>query len=349
MYTTLTYRYRIKDSSTIALLQVLSSQTNFVWNYCNDVIRRRWKESRRFTNKCDLHALTKGASSELDLNSQTVQNIYEELVAKVTKHKKSIRFRTRKRNLGWIPFKGQTFKFYGNYCVYNSQKFRLWYHRRLPLGAEVKTGCFSETSEGKWFLNLVVKFKEFLPPAPKVATGLDLGLKTVVTSAHGNKFDRENLTKKYASKLAKSQRHRKKRQVKKINAKIKNSRLDFNHKTSHSLTKRYGKIFCGDVASSKLATTRFAKSVYDASWCQLKTFLSYKSIRRQGMFQEVSEYNSTRTCSSCTCLTGPQGIGALGVREWLCASCNTVHDRDINSALNHLRLGHETLNAAKAA
>ncbi|MDQ8935217.1 zinc ribbon domain-containing protein, partial [Acinetobacter rudis] len=33
----------------------------------------------------------------------------------------------------------------------------------------------------------------------------------------------------------------------------------------------------------------------------------------------------------------------LGIRAWQCMECGTFHDRDINSALNILALGHKRL------
>jgi transposase len=33
----------------------------------------------------------------------------------------------------------------------------------------------------------------------------------------------------------------------------------------------------------------------------------------------------------------------LRIREWKCVNCGTAHDRDKNSALNILALGHERL------
>ena len=39
----------------------------------------------------------------------------------------------------------------------------------------------------------------------------------------------------------------------------------------------------------------------------------------------------------------PKGIAGLGIREWICSDCGTVHDRDVNAAKNILALGHERL------
>jgi hypothetical protein len=71
-------RYRIKDSSKAKQLDRLSSQVNFVWNNCNDLIIKRWKESRQYTSKKEINVLVKGGSKELDLN-QTIWAIgYEQ-------------------------------------------------------------------------------------------------------------------------------------------------------------------------------------------------------------------------------------------------------------------------------
>lgn len=47
METTITYQYRIKDSSVKPILTKMSSNINFV---CNEIVRKNWKESRLYTS-----------------------------------------------------------------------------------------------------------------------------------------------------------------------------------------------------------------------------------------------------------------------------------------------------------
>ena len=346
LYTT--YQFRLKDGNLRLFLKKLAWETNLVWNYVNDIVRKRWKESRLYTSEADLNKLLKGSSEFLSINAQSIQAITQEYLLKLKTVKKFLRWRSVKKHLGWLPFKGQSFKFHGGYAVYNKQKFRLWQHRALPEGAAIKMGSFGEDARGRWYLNLVVEAPKLSPeenPPPGSFVGIDPGLKTIITTSDGDMFERSNLTKTYAAKLAKAQRRKKKKQVKNIHAKIKNSRKDFAHKVSLELAQSYETIFFGDVSSKKLAKTKMAKSVYDAAWQQIKEFCRYKSLRRGGKLLEISERKSTITCSSCLEETGPSGLSGLGVRGWTCRGCNTVHDRDVNAAKNILRFGHETLRA----
>ena len=348
----LTYRFRLKDGSRRDELKALAGHVNFVWNFCNDVIRRRWRESRFYTTKSDLQVLVKGSSKLLEINSQTIQAVAHECLLRVQKTRKNVRFRTGRKNLGWIPFNGQTVKFHGGYIDYNGYRLRLWEHRKIPDGFQIKTGSFTEDSRGRWYVNLSCEIPDgnwFQSPSPSGSmVGIDPGMKTVMTTSEGDGFRRDNITRKYAEKLAKAQRHRKKRQTRNIHARIKNSRLDWNHKRSFELAKKYQTIFFGNASSGKLARTRMASGVHDAGWYQIKTFLSYKSLRRGGRMLEVNERNSTVTCSICFQKTGPSGLSGLGIREWSC-TCGAVHDRDFNAARNILRLGHETLSLGQMA
>jgi IS605 OrfB family transposase len=173
--------------------------------------------------------------------------------------------------------------------------------------------------------------------------GIDLGLKTIATLSDGRTLDRENQTIKYANKLAMAQRARKKKLVKNIYAKIANVRNDWAHKQTTKLVNEFDTIVIGNVSSKKLVKTRMAKSVLDAGWGQFKSMLAYKAIALGVDYKMVDESFSTVTCSVCFEKSGPSGLRALRVRQWICGKCGTNHNRDVNAAKNILaRFGHET-------
>ena len=61
------------------------------------------------------------------------------------------------------------------------------------------------------------------------------------------------------------------------------------------------------------------------------------------MFEEVNEAYTTQICSCCGEITAssPKGRADLGIREWSCECLDS--QRDLNSAMNILALGHERL------
>ena len=110
------------------------------------------------------------------------------------------------------------------------------------------------------------------------------------------------------------------------------------------LVKENALIIIGNLSAKKLVKTRMAKSVLDAGFSAFKTMLKYKCENAGVLFEEVNEAYTTQTCSCCgSRCSSPRGRTGLGIREWQCMGCGTLHDRDINSALNILALGHERL------
>jgi IS605 OrfB family transposase len=118
--------------------------------------------------------------------------------------------------------------------------------------------------------------------------------------------------------------------------------IDALHKYSKKIVSKYQNIFIGDVSSVKLARTRMAKSVPDAGWGMLKTFLQYKGRQAGRSVKIISERNTTRTCSTCGASTGPKGLSMVIVSVWVCAECGVSHDRDVNAARNILFVGRSS-------
>ena len=109
--------------------------------------------------------------------------------------------------------------------------------------------------------------------------------------------------------------------------------------------KENGAIFVGNVNAAGLAKTNMAKSVLDAGWSSFRTMLQHKCDHAAVWFEEVNESYTTQTCSDCGTLPNsrPKGIAGLGIREWTCSECGSVHDRDVNAARNILARGHARL------
>jgi len=356
----LTYSYRIKDSGAAARqLGACARAVNMVWNFCNETqktalnrasarcIERRSQTVAipNFFSAYELHTLLKGAGKELGLHSQTVQGIADEYVTRRQQFKKRwLRWRSSKKSLGWVPFKASGLQISDDVVKYCGQEFRLWLSR--PIEGTVKSGSFSQDSRGRWYVNITTDHAPDNVKAASAEIGIDLGLKTLAACSNGKKFRAARYTRRYARQLALAQKDGKKKRAKGLNAKIKNSRKDLNHKVSHELTRDNSLVVIGNVSSSKLTQTRMAKSVLDAGWSQLRTFLKYKAIARECTYLEVSEHLTSQTCSRCATRSppgAPRGVKGLGIREWVCGACNAVHDRDVNAALNILRIGRDSL------
>ena len=328
----ITYRYRIKDSNQIKWLKSIAGKVNHAWNMTQDLKLSHKKEKDEWLS-CGL--LLKEIKVE-GLCAQTTQAVVKEYVKKCIQFKKvKLRWRTGKKNLGWIPCTNQNVKFdteTGDFR-FMKRKFRIWYSR--PIVGKIMTISLNEDSRGRWYINVVCENSEQQEHGDRVI-GIDLGCKDQLVCSDEVKYSRENLIKKYEDKLAMAQRAKKKKLTKAIHAKIKNKRLDWNHKTTTEICRTSSFVAVGDIGSKKLMKTRMAKSLADASHAQIKTMLLYKALRHGMVVKIVSEKFSTVTCSVCNERSGPSGLSGLGVRQWKCSECGANHDRDVNASRNIL-------------
>jgi putative transposase len=333
----LTYRYRIKDSTSGMHLGKMAGAINYVWNFCNEVSLLAFRRDKTFLSAYDLHKLTAGTSKDLRLSADTIQQVCTEYVTRRKQFKKiKLKWRSKKRSLGWIPFKAAYITFQGDTVTYCGQRFRLWLSR--PVEGIIKTGSFTQDARGRWYVNLQCEVSDATEPVGHLDLGIDLGLMNQIACSDGIVYRRENLTRQHEQSLAMAQRAHKKRRVKTIQAKIANTRADWTHKATTAIARRAKLIVIGDVSSSKLIKTPFAKSTLDAAWHSVRFQLHYKANRLAGTCVSGRETFSSVTCSDCGNRCGPSGLRALGVRAWICPSCGSAHERDVNAARNILRL-----------
>ena len=321
----------------------MSSAINYVWNYCNEVSLLAFRRDKTFLSAYDLHKLTAGTSKDVRLSADTIQQVCTEYVTRRRQFRKvKLKWRSRKRSLGWIPFKAAYITLAGDTVTYCGHRFRLWLS--CPVEGTVKTGSFTQDTRGRWYVNLQCEVADASEPVGYLELGIDLGLTNQIACSDGIVYSRENLTRQHEDALAMAQRAGKKQRIKAIQARIANCRNDWTHKATTAIARRAKLIVIGDVSSSKLIKTPFAKSTYDASWHTIRHQLTCKAKRLAGVCVPGPESFSSVTCSACGTRSGPSGLSALGVRAWCCTACGVLHDRDVNAATNIIRLrtGHRT-------
>ncbi|MFM2318651.1 MAG: hypothetical protein RLZZ215_1272 [Pseudomonadota bacterium] len=350
-----TLKVRIKDKHK-PILERMAFEVNQVWNTANEITafysyipvpEVGWLSQSY--SAFDLQKQLKGIKAERGfiIHSTTVQEVI------AVHHKARRQFKTdqlrwrvsggSRRSLGWIPFKAGAAKWKSGQVYFAGHYFKVWDSYGLSQ-FEFRAGSFSQDARGRWYFNIVVEVAQMTSSATG-EVGVDLGLKEVATCSNGVKLESKQFYRELESKLGIAQRANKKQRVKAIHAQIKNRRLNHIHQFTTRLVKENALIVVGNVNSSKLAKTKMAKSVLDASWFMLKTQLDYKSKAMQAVFIEVNEKYTTQACSCCGCISpnSPKGRAGLRIREWSCPECGAVHDRDVNAARNILALGHERL------
>ena len=341
-----TLKLRVKDKHA-KVLCAMAREVNQVFNFCNETSSIAIRERFKWLSGFDLQKLTAGFSKcdGVQIGSATIQQVCEEYAIRRKQFKKTrLNWRvsnpkSSKYSLGWIPFKAGAAKYKAGQIQFFGNKISLWDSYGLSK-YELRSGSFSQDARGRWYFNVAVKV-ECSTSDGAASVGIDLGLKECATTSTGQKLEGHWLRKNEEA-LSKSQRARKKDRTRAIHAKIKNQRKDALHKFSSVLVKNNAAIFVGDVASAKLVKTKMAKSTLDAGWSMLKTMLEYKAIQAGIVFEEVNESYTTQTCNVCGVIAGPKGLAGLNKRVWEC-ECGTVHDRDVNAALNIRARGHSRL------
>ena len=203
--------------------------------------------------------------------------------------------------------------------------------------------------DGRYYASFVVERAAIPLPACDPEVGIDLGLTSLIVTSDGEIIGNPRFLRAKERKLARAQRVLSRRQngsanrararhrVAVLHRTVRETRLDHAHKIALRLVRDNQAVYAEGLCVSGLARTRLARSVHDAGWSQLLRLIEDKAVQYGRTFARIGRFEPTsQVCSACGVKDGPK---PLNVREWTCAACGTVHDRDVNAARNILAAG----------
>ncbi len=184
-----------------------------------------------------------------------------------------------------------------------------------------------------------------MPVEIKDKTGIDVGLKSLLTMSNGSQIEPPEFLRASEKRLSREQIHLSKKKLRsknrnkqrivvaKVHRRIRNQRKDFAHKTSRKLVNEYDHIVFEDLQIQNMVQNhRLAKSISDAGWSQLINFTKTKAEYAGKIVELVNPKNTSQNCSGC----GNTVQKDLSVRIHSCPFCGLVLDRDHNAAINIL-------------
>lgn len=252
---------------------------------------------------------------------------------------------------------------------------KLVVHRSIPEGFKIKTATVSRVCDG-WYVALaleditVPEFHTDLIPSTDNTIGIDLGLKSFLTTSDGcevaiPQYYRkshsllQSLQQKLQYKKNKNSKRRQKaiKRLGKQHQKVANQRKDFHHKTANWLLGK-GEVIAHEALHVKNMLHRckpkqdeagnfipngqsrkagLNKSIVDAGWNNFLHILTFKAERAGQLVAAVNSSGTSQFCSSC----GVKVAKTLADRIHKC-TCGLEICRDWNAAINikQLAVGH---------
>jgi putative transposase len=368
------FKYRwYPTSEQAALLMRTFGCVRYVWNRALAERTDAWRQRQQHTRYEDTSAwltqwkrdadtwwLTEVSSVPLQ---QTLRHQQSALRRFFDKRARYPRFKSKRRSKASAEFTRSAFRRRDGqlHLAKLAEPLDIRWSRPLPDGAEPSTVTVSRDRVGRWFVSIAVDdptLPDVLPAADAVV-GVDLGLAALVVLSTGETVTNLRHERRDRQRLARGQRNLSRtqegsnnrnkaaRKVARIHARIVDRRrvpgpLRVERSETNNLSTRLIRenqtIVVEDLNVAGMVSNRsLARSISDAAWGELVRQLEYKAAWYGRAVVRVDRwYPSSKRCSDCGWIIHDL---PLNFREWTCAQCGVVHDRDHNAARNILAAG----------
>jgi putative transposase len=361
-----TFHYRLYPTrkQQRALEQTLD-ECRWLYNRFLDQRKTAWDERQETIGLYDQHAqlppLKHERASLQGVHSQVLQNVGVRI---------DLAFQAFFRRVkngdtpGYPRFRGRDrydsfcFPQYGNGCKLDGNQLylskighvRVVLHR--PLEGTPKTVCVRRSATGKWSVTIACEWEPTRLPEVPDPVGLDVGLAAFATLSTGETIPNPRFFRAEEKALARAQRRlakeakgtptrRKRRKiVARVHERTRFRRRDFTHQKSRRVVNRFQVIAAEELSVNRMVHNHcLAKSISDAAWAEFLSMIRVKAEWAGRAFIAVNPAYTSQDCSRC----GHRQKMPLADRVYRCPCCLLELDRDLNAALNLLRVGLHAL------
>jgi putative transposase len=357
------YKYRFYPTPEQAALLICTfGCVRYVYNRALAERSRAWTQDKRrvtFADTCRMLTQWKAepeASWLYEVSNVALQQGLQHLQAAFVnfwaKQAKYPKFKSRHKSRASATFTTSGFRWRDGqiWLAKMGAPLHIVWSRSLPEGAEPSLVTVSRDAAGRWHVSIQVQEPVKMPSPMSAAVGIDVGITSLATLSTGEKITNPRHERRDRARLALAQRrlakkrkgsaNREKARVKvgRAYARITDRRRDFLHKLSTRIIRENQTVVIEDLSVRNMVRVRaLARAISDASWSELRRMLEYKADWYGRTVIAIDRFHpSSKTCSACGHLAAKM---PLNVREWTCASCGALHDRDVNAAKNILAAG----------
>jgi putative transposase len=226
----------------------------------------------------------------------------------------------------------------------------------------IKSATLSKTKTRKYELSVLIEMEESELARYQhtgKSVGIDLGVKDLVVTSDGKRFENKHFSKAEKRKVAKLSKQLSKKQkgsnnrekarlrLAKVYEKIANRRKDYLHQIVNALLREYDTVFMENLnVSGMLKNHKLAYAIQELGLSLFKALLKDKAALNGKAVVEIGRFfPSSQLCSQC----GYRYRNLrLSERQWHCPQCDSDLDRDVNAARNILREGERNVGARSA-
>jgi len=213
--------------------------------------------------------------------------------------------------------------------------------------SNIKSGTLTKNKCGEYYFSILIylPLNKILSKPINQIIGIDLGIKDFIVTSDNVRYENIKSIRNNEKKLKRQQqlisrkqkgsKNRDKSRLKlaKTHNKINNIKENYLHHISNKLLNENQVIVMEDLnISGMLKNHNLAKSISELSLNRFKNILMYKAKWYDRDIIQIDRFfPSSKLCNCCGYKNNEL---KLQNRTWKCTSCNTIHDRDYNAAIN---------------